>query len=96
MSLDALIRLQSQYNDQERQGFQQLGQNIGGILQQNGIQDFERNAMDILRDGATPEKMEQISSMYPNMPKQQIWKYASEVGKRVDAQKLKEDRKSVV
>ena len=90
MSLDALINLQAKYNDQGRQGIQQLAKNIGGILQQKGIQDFERNAMDILRDGATPEKMEQISSMYPNMPKQEIWKYASEVGKRVDAQKLKD------
>jgi len=90
MSLDALINLQAKYNDQGRQGIQQLAKNIGGILQQKGIQDFERNAMDILRDGATPEKMEQISSMYPNMPKQEIWKFASEAGKRVDAQKLKD------
>ena len=90
MSLDALVRLQAQYNDRERQGVRELGQNIGNILNQRGMADFERNAMNILKAGASPEKMQQLSSMYPNIPQREIWKYASEVGKQVDAQKLKD------
>ena len=90
MSLDALIRLQARYNDEERQGVQRLGQNIGEILQQRGMQDFEKNAMNILRDGATPEKLEQISAMYPRMPKQEIWKFGAAVGKQKDAQNAKD------
>ena len=90
MSLDALIRLQAQYNEQDREGIRQLGEGLGNILQQGGMADFEKNAMDVLREGTTPEAMQRISEMYPNMPKREIWKYASEVGKQKEAQDVKD------
>ena len=81
---------------QKRQNARNIGQGVGDIFAMKNRAGFERSAVDVLKDGVTPEKLQQLSQMYPNLPQQVIWKYGAEVGKQREAQDVKDAGKAFI
>ena len=87
-----LMQLQQQINKQGQEDLQGIGENIGNIFAQRGQRSFEQAATKFFmnENNQTPEKIQEFSSMYPQIPKQAVWSIAGQVATQQKAQRLKD------
>lgn len=89
--ISQLLAIQDRNDRLPGQYISQLTSTLGDILAQRGQRGFEDSASKFFTENdVTPQNLEQFSAMYPNLPKQEIWKYASQIDNQKTQQGVKD------
>lgn len=89
--ISQLLAIQDRNDRLPGQYISQLTSTLGDILAQRGQRSFEDTASKFFTaNDVTPQSVDQLSSMYPDLPKQVIWKYASQIDTQKTQQGVKD------